>query len=357
MAYSISDLVSLVSETQALFKKDKVTDIATPEDMMELIFAQKLLNEKQTTFDGGNEYDFNVTSELGVNAKQIEMFEEDNFSVRDSFAQGSVPYKFTQGAVLFDIKEKMLNKPDPVRVVDAIKLRTAQEEAAMLVHCERMFWENTATTSNKDAFGIDYWITPVSSGYLTVSDHGFIGGDPSGFTGGCAGLTVADYPNWQNYAGNYSTISHDDLVRAMKRAIRKTAFKSPLQYPDYNTQAMVASRFQIYCGEEVIDGIEDVGEDQNESLGRDIFSMNGVVTLGGNPFVYVPALDGSSYNKPVYMVNWGVFGIVINKGLFFKKDTRQSPTSTDVVQTVIELGWNTVCHNRRLNAVFTYSAS
>ena len=99
--------------------------------------------------------------------------------------------------------------------------------------------------------------------------------------------------------------------------------------------------------EATISSIEDVGEAQNENLGRDVASMDGATTFRRNPIIYVPKLDDESTN-PVFMVNWNVFKIFFLRGEYLREaPPRQSSRQHNVFEIHVDLSWNTVCVNRR----------
>lgn len=351
MSYTVEQLTGLVNSVQSHYGKNKVTDIAS--DLQDYVVMDKLLKEHKVVYSGGKDYKFNVTATLGGNSRHIGLFDTDNVSVSDSVAQGTVPWKFTQTSYAFDIKEEAINSGDPEQIVDHIRLRRDREIAGMAELMETDFWTNSATSSasNKIPFGLPYWVCKVASGYTAIANHGFIGSDPSGFTAGAAGLAVADYPNWQNYAGNYTNVSKADLVKMMRRAASKCKFKSPIKHPSYDTTGR-ADKYQIYVNLETKEAFEDVGEAQNDNLGRDIASMDDTITFRKNPIVWIPYLD-SDASDPVYMINWGMFHIACMKNFMMKENTKPAPMQNDVVQTFVEVSWNTACENRRAHAVLS----
>jgi len=350
MAYTVEQLTGLVNSTISHYGKKKVTDIAA--DYQDYVVMDKLMKDGKIVYNGGKDYKFNVTKTLGGNARHVGLFQTDDVNVTDSIVQGTVPWKFTQTSYAFDTREEAINSADPTQIVDHIRLRRDREMAGLVELCEQDFWANNATddTSNKTPFGLPYWVCK-SSAKTAIADHGFIGGDPSGFTSGAAGLAVATYPNYQNYAGNYTSVTKDDLVKFMRRACRQTDFKSPIKHPNYDTSG-TSQRFQIYVNNDTIEEFEEAGEAQNENLGRDMASMDGTITFKKNPIIWVPFLDADT-SAPVYMINWGVFHMACLKDWVLKENTKPAPQQNNVVQTFVELGWNTACEDRRKQAVLS----
>ena len=355
MAYTVEQLTGLVNATIAQYGRKKVTDIAS--DIQEYVVMDKLMKENKISYAGGDNYQFNVTKTLGSNARHTALFETDDVNVTDSIVQGTVKWCFTDTSYAFDTREKAINSGDEVQIVDHIRLRRDREMAGLTELCEQDFWANNAvdSTTDKTPYGLPYWVCKVASGYTTITDHDFVGGDPSGFTGGAAGLPVATYPNYQNYAGNYSTVEKDDLIKAMRRAHRLTKFKSPIKHPNYDSSGL-SEKYQIYVNLDTIQEMEEVGEAQNDNLGRDLASMDGSITFRKNPIMWIPYLD-SDATDPVYMINWGVFHMACLKDWVLKETTKPAPQQHNVVETFVDLGWNTACEDRRKQAVLSKEAS
>ena len=342
MGLSVDQLQGLINTTLSKYGRGKLTDLAY--DKQEYVVMDKLLNEKKVIFDGGKSYQFNVMTKKGGNARHYGMYETDNVNVTDGITQGEVPWRFTQASYAFDVKEEKINSPKAEQIVDLILARRAQEIAGLAELLEETFWGKPTDSSDKvTPFGIDYWIVKNAS-------EGFNGGNPSGFTAGCAGIDASAYSNWMNYTGTYSSARKTELVKKMKKAARLTNFKSPVKHPNYDTSGN-SQKFQIYVNESTISDIETIGEGQNENLGRDIDSMYGTLTFHNNPIIYVPQLDDAS-DDPVYMVNWGVFFLAFLKDWFLKENTKPAPNQNDVVQVFVEMAWNSVCVDRRKQAIF-----
>ena len=349
MGLSVSQLSGLVSTTLSNLGRGKITDIAA--DLQEYVAMDKLLTQNNVKFEGGESIKFNLTSTLGSNARDVGLYQVDNVDVDDSHIQGEVPWRFTECSYAFDRREKQLNSPKMERIVDLIKLRRAREIGGLADHMETRFWGKPATSADTTtAFGIPYWVVKTS-GNTTYANAGFNGGDPSGFSSGAAGLATATYDNWKNFAANYVTVSKNDLIKRMRKAHRLTDFKSPIKHPSYDMGG-IARKFQIYVNDATINTMEDVGEAQNENLGRDLDSMGGTMAFRKNPIIYIPFLDADSSN-PVYMINYGVFKCVMLEGEWMRETVQVAPNQHNVVQVFTDLSWNTVCYDRRKQAVLS----
>jgi len=347
MGFSVDQLSGLVSTTLSELGRGKVTDLAS--DLQDYVVMSKLLDEHKIQFDGGESAKFNVTATLGQNARHVGLYETDNVNVDDSHATGEVPWRFTETSYAFDRREKQLNSPKPEQIVNLIKLRRGREIGGLAELMETTFWGKPDSSTDKTTpFGLFYWVV-TTTGKTAYADCGFNGGDPSGFSSGAGGLDVATYGNWKNWAGNYTNVTKDDLIKKMRKAGRNTKFRSPIKHPNYDTSG-VSQRFQIYVNESTISDMEDLGEDQNENLGRDLAAMDGLMTFRKNPIIYDPQLDNESAN-PVYMINWGVFGVIFLAGEWMRETVKAAPNQHNVVQVFVDLSWNTKCEDRRKQAV------
>ena len=100
-------------------------------------------------------------------------------------------------------------------------------------------------------------------------------------------------------------------------------------------------------------GIEDLGEAQNENLGKDIASMDGVMVFKRNPVIYVPKLDDNTdQTDPVYMLNMSTFYPVCLKGDYLREtEPEKAPNQHNVFVIHVDLTWNVLCDDRRRNAL------
>ena len=142
-------------------------------------------------------------------------------------------------------------------------------------------------------------------------------------------------------------------------------FKSPVGTPDYSKTAGDAGRFRLYVKEATLSSFEDIGESQNENLGRDVAPYGGskdvryvteTLTFRKNPIIWIPQLDDAAFtaaNNPVYMVDHATFYPVCLKGDFLRETgPNPAPNQHNVFRTFVDLSYNFVCVNRRRNAVF-----
>jgi len=108
---------------------------------------------------------------------------------------------------------------------------------------------------------------------------------------------------------------------------------------------------RLYVNETTISDIEDVGEAQNENLGRDVASMDDKIVFKKHPIEYIEYLDGDTTN-PVYMLDKNTITPFVLKGDYLREsDAARSPKQHNVFEVHVDLSINFVCTNRRANAV------
>ena len=336
---AVSDLADLVTTTLSEYDRGSFQDIAS--ELQEYLFLSKLLPRYKKSHRGKS-YKFPLMTQLGQNAENTGTFAVDNVTVDDRMIMGEVPWAMTKTAYAFDLREDEFNSGDAEQIVDLIATRKQASLGALAVLMEENGWSAPAASTDKETpLGLPYWIVKNASA-------GFHGAAPSGHTE-VAGISPTTYDTWLNYTGTYSTVSKDDLVATMRKAALQTSFKSPMKSPAFDTTGL-ADNFQVYVGEDVYLDFAEVGEAQNDNLGRDIASMDGTIVFHKNPIVYIPYLDNDSDN-PVYMVNWGVMEIATLKDWVLRENVREDAVRNNVVKVDTDLVWNVVCKNRRLQTV------
>ena len=87
---------------------------------------------------------------------------------------------------------------------------------------------------------------------------------------------------------------------------------SPVDIDDYRNGN--GNKYRIYCNESTFSDFEDVGESQNENLGKDIAAIDRMdLASRKHPIRYVPKLDDQSDN-PIYGIDHSVFMPVAAEG-------------------------------------------
>lgn len=332
----ISDIGDLVTTTLDELGKFKWTQIAV--DEQEHYALPHMMKKERVGFQAGEQISFNVMHKHSGAANFQGMYHVDSRNNDDVMATGRVPWRHVNTHYMFDRVELKINRT-PARIVDLVKTKRADAMISLSALMEESFWDKpNSATDTLSPFGIDYWI-------VNNNTTGFNGGDPSAVpTTGAASLAVATYARWKNWTAQYVNFTRDDLVRKMRKCYREIQFKPPVSNPSYNS----GDRYQLYTNGDVIERLEELAENQNDRLGRDIASMDGRTTFRRAPINYVPFLDDdTNLTDPIYFINWGVFKPVFLTGEYLV-ETRDAVGNQHKVTVIdVDMTFNWICFNRR----------
>ena len=345
MPLSDSDIKDLVTGTLKHLGRLKFNQIATRLQDYEVM--QRMMKRDRVQLESGQGIQRQIMIDHSAAAKNVGLYEVDDVNVRDVLDSISVPFRHTTTNYAFERRELAMNRPSPQRSLDLLKVRRADAMISLVERMEEDFWDKPATSTDKvQPFGIDYWL--VSGGGST----GFEGGNPSGFTSGAGGIDSDTVSRWRNYTDRYTDVTKGDLIKKMRVAYRKIGFKSPVDIPDYRKGR--GQNYRIYCDNTTITEMEELGEAQNENLGRDLATMDDMMTFRRNPLIWVPQLDDRTVGptSPVYMVNFSFFYPVFLRGEYLREgEPRTSANQHTVMVVHVDLSWNILCTDRRRHAL------
>ena len=220
----------------------------------------------------------------------------------------------------------------PQRVAMMLRMATALEAA---------FWGAPNASDSKKPWGLKYWIVKNAT-------QGFNGGVPTGFSN-VGGVSLTDTPTFKNWTDTYTYVTKADLIKKLRKAHRRTNWRSPTKAA--GMLGDFGMRRALWMNEETISAIEDVGEGQNENLGRDVASMDDQIVFKKHAMNYVPYLDDDTTN-PIYMLEDTTITPFILKGDNLREsDARISPRQHNSIESHVDLSINFVMTNRRANAV------
>ena len=300
------------------------------------------------TFSGGTGIDRTIMDRLSNSAEFVGLFEVDETSVVPLLRRMRVPWRHATANWTYELREMMMNRGD-ARVNEIIKPRRAATMINLLELIERKLWAVPATGDEKNMYGIPYWL-------VANATTGFNGGHPKGDDGSAysdiAGLDVATATTYQNYTFQYENISKPDFIKKWRTAVRNTNWKTPK-----NIQQFVSfdSKYAFYMDEATLSTFEDIGESQNENLGRDLASMDDQIVFKRSPLVWVPYLDTLSAKSGwIYGVNHDTLHAVSLAGDYMRETGPDKVAKQHNAREVfIDLTVNTLCLDRRRNMVIT----
>lgn len=335
MAIQAVDIVDIIKTTLNELNSLKWTDISY--DLQEYTFLPAILKKEKVTETSGSNIQWDIQTASNGSARGVGLYHVDNVNVTDTMQQAQIPWRHCTANYAFAEQEVAMNR-EPSKIVDLVKTRRHAAMVDLAKYMETAGWSKpTDSTDTTEPFGIPYWIVKNAT-------TGFNGGNPSGFTSGAAGLDSATYSAWRNYTAQYASVTKADLIKKWRAAATKTNFQSPV---DHNASLNRGDRYVYYTNYSALSDIEDIGESQNENLGRDVASMDGQIVFRKNPIKYVPKLDADTSN-PVYGVNWGVFNPIFLKGFYMlEKGPFMAPEQSTVQRVTIYCTWNMKCVDRR----------
>jgi hypothetical protein len=356
---AIGDLVASTLKDLGRFKWTNIMST-----LQKFTFLNEMLKANKVGFDSGYALQWNVAVTRGTNARMVGLGAVDVVNINDGMVQGTAPWRYMVGAWGFERREILQNKNNYTRIFELIKFRRAQSMQDVAELMEAQGWQLPGGTSDTlNLFGIPYWIVPNAT-------EGFNGLNPYGYTAGAGGIDSTTYPNWSNYTAQFADYSKPDLIRKMRRALEWTQFESPdiVEEAEYST----GDKRGIYTTWQGRERLEEIAEQQNDNLGRDVTAMAGKVRVHGIAVNWVPKLEqltgtgtfsNANYTstgalpvgvQPYYGINWSDFKPVFMSGDYMRESgPKEAPNQHNLMRTFIDFSLNTICHNRRSNWILT----
>jgi hypothetical protein len=334
-AEQIADIVSMVKDREERGTYTLLTTELQKYPAMNQLFKAKGRREK-----GGEQLSFTVMVASNESAQTTSLFAEIDVAQADLFTKGRIPWRHVTNFYAFDEREPEINsRPDDL--VDIVKGRRTDCFVDLAKKFETWFWEKpTGSEASDDApiYGAKYWICRAN----TDTDGAFQGGDPAGFSSGCAGLASADYAQWQNYAVGYAEVNEDDFVARLDKAAWSCDFENPVAIP-----GSTSANYGFYTTYPTFASLRQVARNRNDNLGFDIESRK--PTYMGIPIMAVPYLTTNDATAaPFYGIDWSVFKPTFLRGEWMKEVIVKHPGKQHRVVTVfVDSSLNIECKDRR----------
>lgn len=338
-----ADISDLVASTLRDLGPLKFQQIAQNLQYYEVF--SKWFRKDKVAFDSGYGIQKTLMNKLdSTSSKHVGLLDTDQVNIPDVLDQLTVPWRHAQTSWGLIYQTDILMNRGKSLILNVVKPRRAAALLGLVEELEDKAWGQAPAASDKLLpYSIQYWLTESTS-------TGFNGGVPSGHST-VGGVDLNDSPNFKNYTAQYANVTKADLVKKLRTAHRKIRFVSPVTIEDY--RGGMGDRYRLYVNEETISDLEDLGESQNENLGRDVASMDGTITFRRHPIIWIPKLDARSDN-PVYMVDHSTFYPVCLKGDYLRESQAdKAPNQHNVFQVFVDLTYNYICVDRRRNAVLT----
>jgi hypothetical protein len=351
MTLQFSDIDDAVLLTQQeLIKRGAFVDLQT--DLSDHVAVREIWKGRQRKFEGGNPWEFEAQIDHNHSARTVGLFETDGTSITDTMIKGTVTPRHINANYIYDQREPDFQRGG-VSIVDLIQTRYVGMMVSLYELMEAILWGKPADSSdNKTPFGVGYWVTQYNT-------QGFYGPDPVGFSAGKAGIPAASYPRrWQNWTGQYTDVSKEDLVRKMCYMALDINFRSPVSH---STPDLGPMKNGIYTNRDTYILLKELLDQQNMATGgaTDLDMYEGKVRFQSTPITYVPYLDnavgtGGTANNPVYMLDWKWLAVGVLAGWENQLSKPYMVPGKHLVRRVdLDCTMQMVCTNLRRQGVIT----
>ena len=340
LAYSEIDDAVLLTQNNFI-KKGAFVDMQT--DLTNHVAVREMWQNRQKSFAGGENWEFEVQMDHNHSARTVGLYENDSSSLADTMVKGEVPVRHVNAHYIYDQREKAFQRGG-TQIVDLVRTRYVGMMVSLYELMEDILWSKpTDSTDVKTPFGVAYWIVKNAT-------EGFYGGNPSGFTAGRGGISTGTYSRYANWTAQYSNITKEDLIRKMRRAHRKTQFRSPVSHSNPDLSGMSNG---IYTNDDVIGLMEEILEAQNMNLGNELASKDGRVVFKSTPITYATKLATDS-TDPVYMLDWKWLAIGVMAGWENNLSSPYMVPGKHLVRRVdLDASLNMVCTDPRKQTVIS----
>jgi hypothetical protein len=342
----ISDLADHTAATLADLGPPRFQQIAQSLQRYEVL--SRWLKKDKVMFNSGSSIKRNLMLQTGGVAEHAGLFATDDTNIWDHLAALDAPWKHAKTQWGFERREALMNRGKAL-VTNVIEPRRMGAMIDLADELEAGAWQAPSSTTTDLSYGIPYWI-------VSNATTGFNGGLPTGHTT-IAGINITTYPNFKNYTYTYTNVTKADLIKKLRTAHRKCRWISPESVKDYRSG--LVDQFRLYVDETTIAALEDLGEQQNENLGRDLAPMGGardvkfvddVLVFRKHPIIWIPYLDDNSpvSSNPVYMIDHSVFNPVVLAGDYLvESKPEKAPLQHNALQVFVDLTYNFICLDRR----------
>lgn len=353
------DVADLVAGTLRNLGPNKFQNIA--QSLTDYEVLGKWLVKDKVQFSTGRGVQRNLMSRTAGVASHVGLFDTDSGGIPDLMDQMTVDWVHAKTQWAFERRMVLMNSAEELVFNIVIPQRTAAmiDLADIL---EAAAWSVPTSSSDKLApNGIPYYI-------VYNATDGFTGGAASGHTT-VAGVNLDDSPNYKSYNKTYVNVSKADLIKKLRTARRAMNWKSPVKKHDYTSGT--GRDLRLYTNESIISDLEDIGEGQNENLGKDVAPMGaskdvkydsgiGEIVFRGHPFIRIDAFDNATTGiatNPIYMVDHSTFHAVILKGDYLvESQPTPVPTNHNMFRVFTDLTYQYLCLDRRRNGLLATGA-
>jgi len=334
------DIADMITTTQYDLGEGRFQQIA--QELQQYEFMGNILTKRGgvRTLSSGLGIQETLMHSIGGLSRWVGLFDEDSYDFKDLLKKMQVQWCRLTDTMTYE-RRMILENKGKARINNVI----APQKHAMMLRVaqtlENAFFGTPDADNNLVMWGLKYWIVKNSS-------EGFNGGAASGFTT-VGNINLTEVPTFKNYTNTYTSVTKADLIKKLRSAHRQTKWKSPVTKAQFRGDTGMER--VLYMNETTISSMEDLGEAQNENLGRDLAPYDDEIVFKRHRLIWVPDLDDDT-SYPIYMIDKNTFVPFVLKGDYLRQsDAHKAPNQHNTFVSEIDLSINTVCVNRRNNAV------
>lgn len=297
-----TNLGDLLKTTLDRKKNDNITDLT--QSLQRFPVMKMALDNAKT--EEGTHLTVNALTSTNGSAKMTKLYGDVTHDRNNGVVAGSVTWTHANINMSLDEREIGMNSSNQ-RILDLVNIERARMfgDWAKLLNAQ-INGAPTSTSDTETLQGYTHWIQKNAS-------DGFTGGNPSGFSGGCAGIDSDTYTGYKNYVHGYTAATRDDLVEEMREAQLLLDFMAPGVGEPSLPGANMPARYAIVTNRTRFRNLERVAEDNNMNLGWGLDMKDGAPRFYGNQIVWDPLLDAET-DHPVYFIDWNSFQLCKLRG-------------------------------------------
>jgi len=315
-------------------------------------FAE-IYHESRRQIDGGTSIQRNVVFDETGNARYRRMYDTDNPAVQNVHTQINVPWCQIGSHFSWDKLEILRNKNSEKGFINLMETRRMDGYWSLANLIEERGWKTpTSPTDNKNPYGVPYYLNMLNAGDVTAGFRGQTIRYQDGSTGTvCAGVDAATEAKWRNYADVYTRVDNS-FLRKLRRAFISTRFRTPrgVKGPGMDKPGRSVKLYTNLDMNIELQDLADKRDDSNTSkdlAGKQLVDVEGTVYFNRRPIVYIPQLDGVTYN-PLYCVDWSKIQPIVQDGYWMLESEPMTDRSQHTTFTVfIDGSHQNLCINRR----------
>lgn len=257
-------------------------------------------------------------------------------------------------ATAYSRDEQELQGGSEEELVDVVMQRKAERlDQPLLSFMEHKLCDAPAssTMTEQELYGLKYWF-PRDSGATALELNG--GGNPTGFSGGAAGLTVADVPRWGHAVCGFTEVSDTDLLDKLHEFFIRVNYHVPEGAKTIGSA--VADRITL-CQHPVFRTWARLQTAANDDLKSDIGVWRNAISFMSQPVKVLHAIsEPGSPQTPsdhglLYNLDLNTLQLVMHSTLNFGLEQNQDPNVPGTVKVWREGYAQLLCTNRERNLV------